>query len=284
MSNLNRCEAEGWDLRYLTDAERMDFDLGIARIMKKYNSAEVGMTDIIEIPEVITKEQARRQAEEEHEELHQNRLDAINEVANRNVRREAERRARSEQRFRRRTSAINTGAGRRGMQLSTVVIGQLDRALARHNEVLETIDANIDFNEARRSQLLSRMAIINERNVEDRARRIHSQSVNLNLRVLREISIQRNRTYRNWLEFHKTRLQVPINTALAIADERRDTIRAMLFKMHQNRPPWVLFHDPIFIHNMPLPDWMNMLIEFRDRVLMTLRPENSPPRTTNLQW
>ena len=270
-----------WHLYYMTDEERIELDLILARITRRYTSSVTDIADMIEVPGVLTMQEAMDIATQEFERLTESKREEINEAADRKIERENQKKQRIEEQHRARISRINNDAGRRGMQESTVITMQLEKVNQARDGAISALDAEISFHDMQRFQKLERLGITNDRQIEARARRIHNDAMRTNIQVIREIAAQKSRSYKDWLNYHQTRLTVPINIQSSIADESMQQIRMFLLKMHDTRPPWLLLYDPFFLVNFSWQLWNMLFDEFAERALPFLRPTGIPPRMAN---
>ena len=243
---------------YLTHAEREYLDGIFARTLRKYNVGGTDFLNLIEEPKVLTHEEAVelardqliRKSEVQLEQLHSNI---------------ARRTERALKQYESRVAQIKTDATRRGMQNSTVVLSQLDRA-ARAK------DAEIDFIEQDRELRSERIKLTADARVEALGKRIHADSMRTNIQVLREKSAQHSRSYRDWLQFQHARLTLPINTQATAEQEIYDRILEFMLTLPPRRAANIVDNDPVFFFNLTPVQYSRMFTELTRRAITLLRP------------
>jgi len=251
---------------YLTDAERVELNLIMARAFLKFNVSGTDVTDLLEIPRILNDREADILARKELEELHNTRIDRINDEQDKRRERQILRKLKIGEQYKTRVARINTDAERRGMLNSTIVLNQLNVAESARNDAISAIDAEIDFIEATRTSRIDKLVASFEQRLTALSKRLQTDSVRINLATIREKGIQKSRSYRDWSQYERLRLVSPISVQNMINQEIYDRYVIFLSKQSPTRAAALVDHDPLFFFNLPQQLWTRLFNEFNRRV------------------
>ncbi|MCL2755928.1 MAG: hypothetical protein FWE45_02635 [Firmicutes bacterium] len=263
---VSKMESFNQNFDYLTDKERVEINLIMARTYRKYNVGGTDVPDLVEIPRPLTWEQAKQQAIEEAERLNVIRIDRINDEQSKRRERQLLRKQRINEQYKARIARINTDAGRRGILNSTIVLNQLERAHIAKQEAETAINDEIEFIEVTRNSRIDQQNTTFEQRAEALARRIHIDSVRINVQAIREKAVQRSRAFRDLIHLSQVRLTTPINTQTMIDQEIYDEYVTFLVKQLPRRAVSLVSNDPVFFFNLPHTMWLRLYNEFNRRV------------------
>ncbi|MCL2229151.1 MAG: hypothetical protein FWC00_04990 [Firmicutes bacterium] len=139
-----------------------------------------------------------------------------------------EQRARIENQYTERVAQINTNATSRGMQLSTMVLDQLDRANARREESLARLEKQLDR---------ATMRILN-----DNRRMV--------LSAQREHAISSSRAIRDFVSLNRMRQTIPFSVQETIEQELYDAYFSWLNQFHPAQAYEFITNNAVFSINM----------------------------------
>jgi len=251
---------------YLTDAERMEVNLIMARTYRKYNLAGTDITDLIEIPRPLTEAESETLARDELERQHIIRIDQINEEQNKRRKRQEQRKQRIIEQYQTRVNRINTDAQRRGMLQSTIVLEQLSNVECTKQKAISAIDAEIEFIESTRQLRIDAQKAILEQRLTILTKRIHGDSIRTNLASIREKAIQKSRSYRDWMSCQRLRATNPIDIQSMVDQEIYNQYVIFLSKQTPIRARNLVDHDPVFLFNLNMKLWEKLFNEFDRRI------------------
>ena len=214
---------------HLTDPERRIINGLFARTWKKYMAGATDHSAVMEINTPLTMDEARSVARTEFETANMLRIEQTHNRLDNQIARQHDRRRIVAERHNARIAQINTDAQKRGIANSTIVLNQLQRAVAEKNRQDETIDREIETIQRTRTNDIARFTANTENRIEALAKRIHADSLRTNVAVVRERSAASSRSHRDMVHFHTARMSVNMNVNQLIDDELHGQYMHWLF-------------------------------------------------------
>ncbi|MCL2569802.1 MAG: hypothetical protein FWE16_01175 [Firmicutes bacterium] len=262
------CPMSGMANRFLSPQERIDLDIQYARILRKFTVGGTDFIDEINTPTPLTQDEAHMIAKQQLEELVNTKIAEINETAAERTRRLKERLENINQQYFDRVEKINSDAHRRGLSQSTIVLVQRENALQDKIRKEESIYAQIDHTEERRYLVTERHRITLYTRLGALAKRLHAESVRLNVIASREKSHQKSRSLRHMTHLQRTRLDISLNTQEIIDEELYAVYLQFLFAKNPRHARDLVDNDPLFFFNLSSTYFMRLLNAVEERAVM----------------
>jgi len=236
---------------HLTPDERKQVNAIFARVWKKFHAGATSQWEMIEPNTPLTMEEAKIVARAEFEATNFARIEQFHKRASHQISRQKDRLRANEERYNARVATINTDAQRRGLATSTIVMTQLERAVSEKHAADQIVEREIVNAELTRENNLARLSADTDRRVEALAKRIHMDSMRMNLAAFKERCEQQSRAYRDMLQMQQVRMVTPINAQQLIDDELHGAYMHWLFT---NKTPAearsLLNNEPVFTWNL----------------------------------